>query len=235
MTALFWILAAGLTAAGVASLAWPLLRGAPPARIDRRAATLAAHRARLTETAADDAGLRTDPAVSTEAQEDIARSLLRDLASEVRPAEDPSGGPDMRPRRGTAIAVAIAFPLLAVGTYAVLGEPRGLHPPTVRDAARIADTVAAVVDQLLAEAEALALANRDIGGKPARLVEQALVLAPDHRQALWLAVIAALHENRAEDARARLERLRGLGPLGGEEARMFERLMNETVARLSGP
>ena len=91
------------------------------------------------------------------------------------------------------------------------------------------------VARLLAEAEALARANGDrLEGEPARLVEQALVLAPEHRKALWFAAIAALHEDRAEDARARLDRLRALGPFEGDEARMFDQLMNEASSRLSG-
>ena len=53
--------------------------------------------------------------------------------------------------------------------------------------------------------------------------------------ALWLAAIAALHEGRAEDARVRLERLRGLGPLDGAESRMFDPLMNEATARHRDP
>ena len=232
MTALFWTLAAGLAAAGIGFLAWPLLRGAPPARLDRRTATLAAHRARLAEIETDDGDLRADSTASTEARNDVARSLLRDLGGEDRPAEEPAVRPNPRPRRATALALGIAFPLLAVGIYALLGEPRGLDPTAARPAAAIG----AAVGRLLAEAEALARENGNrLEGEPARLIEHALALAPDHRKALWFAAIAALHEDRAEDARARLERLRALGPLDGEETRMFEQLMDETTARLSKP
>ena len=233
MTALFWFLAAVLAAAGIGFLAWPLLRGAPPARLDRRAATLAAHRSRLAELEAGDGDLRADPGTSVEARDDVARSLLRDLAGEDRPAaEEPADRPSPRPRRGAAIALGIALPLLAAGIYALLGEPRGLDPR----AAWTAEEIGGAVGRLLAEAEALARANGDrLEGEPARLVEQALVLAPDHRKALWFAAIAALHEDRAKDARARLDRLRGLGPLEGEEARMYERLVSETTTRLRDP
>ena len=54
-------------------------------------------------------------------------------------------------------------------------------------------------------------------------------------KALWFAAIAALHEDRAEDARVRLERLRELGPLDGAESRMFDQLMNEATTRLRDP
>ena len=236
MTALFWVIAAGLAATGIGFLAWPLLRGAPPARLGRRDATLAAHRARLAEIEAENGGRAGDPAASRETHDDVARSLLRDLAGEDFEAEDPSRRPSLRPRRGAAIAIGIAFPLLAAGIYTLLGEPRGLDPSAARNAGQRADALGGAVAQLLAEAEALARANGDrLEGEPARLVEQALVLAPDHRKALWFAAIAALHEDRAEDARARLDRLRILGPLEGEEARMFDRLMKEAAARLRDP
>ena len=231
MTALFWILAAALAVAGIGFLVRPLVRGAPPERLDRRAATLAAHRARLSEIEGDDRDLRADPAASVEARDDVARSLLRDLASDARAVEEPSGPSSLRPRRNAAIALGITFPLLAVGLYALLGEPRALAPPAVRDA----EAIGQAVGRLLAEAEAIARENGDrLEGEPARLIERALTLAPDYRKALWFAAIAALHEDRPEDARARLERLRGLGPLEGEEAGMFERLMSETTARLAG-
>ena len=232
MTALFWFFATVLAAAGIGFLAWPLIRGAPPERLDRRAATLAAHRARLTEVEVDGDDLGVDPATSLDAKDDVARSLLRDLAGDDPPPGAPVGRSRLRPRRGAAIALGIAFPLLAVGLYALLGEPRALAPPAVRDA----EAIGQAVGRLLAEAEALARENGNrLEGEPARLIEHALALAPDHRKALWFAAIAALHEDRAEDARARLERLRALGPLDGEETRMFEQLMDETTARLRGP
>ena len=235
MTALFWVLAAGLAAAGIGFLAWPLLRGTPPARLDRRDATLAAHRARLAEIEAAGGDPSEDPATSREAHDDVARSLLRDLDPGDRPAGAPPDPAGSRPRRGAAIALGIVFPLLAVGLYALLGEPRGLHPPAIRDTA-MADTVRETVGRLLAEAEALARTNGNrLEGEPARLIEQALVLAPDHRKALWFAAIAALHEGRAEDARGRLERLRGIGPLDETETQMFEQLMSEAAARLRDP
>ena len=233
MTALFWTLAAALIAAGVGFLAWPLVRGAPPERPDRRAASLAAHRARLAEIEADDRDPRADREAGVEeAQADVARSLLRDLASDAPPGDEPAGRAGLRPRRGAAIALGVALPLLAVGIYALLGEPRGLDPPAVRDA----EAIAQAVGQLLAEAEALAReeGNR-LEGAPARLIEHALTLAPDHRKALWFAAIAALHEDRAEDARARLERLRALGLLDDEETRMFDQLMDEATTRLRDP
>ena len=233
MTVLFWTLAAALVAAGIGFLAWPLVRGAPPERPDRRAASLAAHRARLAEIEADDGDPRASRGAGLEeAQADVARSLLRDLAGGAPPAADSTGGAFLRPRRGAAVVLGVALALLAVGIYALLGEPRGLAPPAVRDA----EAIGQAVGRLLAEAEALARENGNrLEGEPARMIEHALALAPDHRKALWFAAIAALHEERPEDARARLDRLRGLGPLDDEEARMYDQLMNEATARLRDP
>lgn len=233
MTALFWTLATALIAAGVGFLAWPLVRGAPPGRPDRRDASLAAHRARLAEIEADDRDPLADrEAGIEEAEIDVARSLLRDLAGDTPAVDEPNGRAGHRPRRGAAIALGVALPLLAVGIYALLGEPRGLAPRAVRDA----EAISQAVGRLLAEAEALAREDGNrLEGEPARLIERALALAPDHRKALWFGAIAALHEERAEDARARLEHLRSLGPLEGEEARMYDQLMNEATARLRDP
>ena len=230
MTALFWALAAGLAAAGAGFLAWPLLRRAHPVRPDRRGAALAAHRARLAEIEAGEEDPSGAPPPGRAAHDDAARSLLRDLDTATLPAgvrPDPAAA---RPRRGPALFLGLAFPLLAAGIYALLGEPRGLDPLAARKAAPPREAVGEEVVRLLAEAEAVARANRNrLEGEPARLIERALALAPDHRKALWFAAIAALHEDRAEEARIRLERLRGLGPLGETETRMFEQLMNEAT------
>lgn len=239
MTALFWFLAAALAAAGIGFLAWPLLRAAPPPRLDRRAATLAAHRARLAEIEGGEEGSAEDAATGREARDDIARSLLRDLDPDGRGAADASRGATLparaRPRRGAAIALGVAVPLLAAGLYLLLGEPRGLDPSSVPVPAPSAEAIGEEVRRLLAEAEALGRANRDrLDGEPARLIDRALALAPDHRKALWFGAVAALHENRAEDARTRLDRLRSLGPFDATETRMFEQLMKETNARLPG-
>ena len=234
MTAPFWTLAAALIAAGVGFLVWPLVRGAPPERPDRypdrRSASLAAHRARLAEIETND---RDRGANIEEARADVARSLLRDLAGGAPPAGEPAGrrAAGLRPRPGAAITLGVALSLLAIGIYTVLGEPRGLAPPAVRDA----EAIAQVVGRLLAEAETLARENRNrLEGTPARLIERALALAPDHRKALWFAAIAALHEERPEEARAHLDRLRSLAPLDGEEARIYDQLMNEVTNRRRG-
>ena len=232
---LFWALAALLAAAATGLLVWPLVRSAPPARLDRRSAALAAHRARLAELeggAEDPAG---DPGTGREARDDIARALLRDLDAEEAPGGEPSDARRTRPRRGAAVALGAALPAIAVALYAWLGEPDALRLPARPSEVRTAAAIGAEVGRLLGEAESLARVNGNrLDGEPARLIDQALILAPEHRRALWFAAIAALHEDRAADARDRLERLRGLGPLDETESQMFDQLMAEAVSRLAG-
>ena len=233
MTVLFWILAAGLAAAGIGFLLWPLLRGAPSVRLDRRTAALAAHRDHLAEIEASEGDSTEEPGAGREARDDVARAMLRDLETDDPPGE---GRPDptrSRPRRGAAAALGIAFPLLAVGVYTLLGEPRALDPLAGHSSPQPAEAIVGEVERLITEAETLARASGNrLEGEPARLVERALILAPDHRKALWFAAIAALHEDRAEDARDRLVRLRGLGTLDEEESELFDQLMAEATARL---
>ena len=232
MTALFWILAAGLAAAGIGFLAWPLLRAAPAARLDRRAATLAAHRARLAEIEAGGEGTDEDPATDRDARDDVARSLLRDLDPGDPPASDPPDPAQSSPRRMAAAILGIGLALLAAGLYALLGEPRALAPPPTPSA----EAIGAEAGRLLAQAEALGRANGNrLDGEPARLIERALAIAPDYRKALWFAAVAALHEDRAADARDRLERLKALGPLDETEKEMYDQLMREARARLPDP
>ena len=233
MTALFWILAAGLTAAGIAFLVLPLVREAPASRVNRRSEVLAAHRDRLLEIEreeSDDACASAE--TDRESRVDVARALLRDIEADDSSAGTIPPPPCRRPRHAAAITLGIALAGLAVALYSWLGEPGALQSSNARSSPGYPAAVAAEVERVLREAETIGRANGNrLEGEPARLVERALILAPDHRKALWFAAVAALHEDRAEDARARLERLRELGPLDETEIGMFEQLMAEVRAR----
>ena len=232
---LFWSLAALLAAIGIGFLVRPLVTGAPAVPLDRRSATLAAHRARLSEIEGPDGDAPEESDAGREAREDIARALLRDLDVEDSNRVET---PDLRrgrPRHRAAVLLGAALPALALALYALLGEPGALHPPSGPSADRTAAAIGAEVERLLDEAETIArFSGNRLEGEPARLVERALLLAPDHRKALWFSAIAALHEDRAEDARGRLERLRSLGPMDEDERGMYDRLMAEAAARLPG-
>lgn len=63
-------------------------------------------------------------------------------------------------------------------------------------------------DLLTGEGEALAMAgDRNLPGRPQRLFEQALALAPDHGKALWYAGLSAAQSGDAALARERWEKL----------------------------
>ena len=244
MTALFWLLAAALAGAGTALLIWPLVRAAPPTRPDRRTATLDVHRERLAALEADaeaDSNEEVLPGgrvetVGREARSDAARALLRDLEADESTGDDHPGPARPPPRRVAAGVLGIAFPLLGAGLYVLLGEPRALAPPDGRPAAPAADAIAAEIERLIADAETIARANGNrLDGEPTRLIERALALGPNHRKALWLGAVVALHEDRAPEARDRLERLRTLGPLDEQETRLFDRLMARARTRLAEP
>jgi len=228
LTALIWLVFAGLAVAAVGFIVWPLVRSVPSEHMDRRTAALAAHRARLLEIEEGESdGAPPGSDIGREARADVARAVLRDLDLAAAPGREHSEEPRLRPRRGAAVVLCVAVPVLAAALYVWLGEPGALYPTA---------SPGVQVERLLEEAESIARAGGNrLEGEPARLIERALALAPDHRKALWFAAIAALHEDRAEVARDRLERLRGLGPLDEDETRMFERLMSEAVARLPDP
>ena len=243
MTTLFCLLAAALAGGGLTLLVRPLVRAAPPSHPDRRAVALAVHRERLAEieaeaeAAADPRGPAREGGDDTgrrEARVDAARALLQDLEADAPPGgsgplPDQAGPP---PHRAAAVVLGVAFPLLAAGLYAWLGEPRALAPAAVRPPPLTADATGAEVERLIAQAEAIARANGNrLDGEPIRLLERALALRPDHRKALWLGAVAALHEDRPADARERLERVRALGPLDEGETRIFDRLMAQARAR----
>ena len=236
MTGLFWILAGALAAAGAGFLVWPLLSRTPAAHIDRRAAALAAHRDLLAEIESREDAVPGEREAGREARDDVARALLRDLDAGESPDGPRLAPARLPPRRGAAVALCLVFLALAATLYAWLGEPGAIHPSAAPAPARTALAVGHEVGRLLGEAETLARAKGNrLDGEPARLIDRALVLVPDHRKALWFGAIAALHEDRPRIARARLERLRGLGPLDEDEARMFEQLMREASARDPGP
>lgn len=87
--------------------------------------------------------------------------------------------------------------------------------------------------QLLADyADALAaVGGKGLAGKPTELVQQALVLDPNHPKALWLAGTAAFDLGNYKEALADWRRLQGVLPPGSEEARNIVGSIAEAEAR----
>jgi cytochrome c-type biogenesis protein CcmH len=70
-----------------------------------------------------------------------------------------------------------------------------------------------------------------LAGRPAALLERALVLDPQHTEALWLSAAAALEAGRAEEARQSLTRLAALVPPGSDA----ERIVRAHIDQLGKP
>ena len=118
----FIVTAALLIAAALFFVLRPLLRRSRAGAITRDALNTAVYRDQLRE-------LDTDLAAGTIAQDDYDRAR-REL--EKRLLEDVSAEPaltDAEPRgRAVAIAAAVAVPVIAIGVYLAVGNPRALEP-----------------------------------------------------------------------------------------------------------
>jgi cytochrome c-type biogenesis protein CcmH len=72
-------------------------------------------------------------------------------------------------------------------------------------------------------ADALASANgRSLAGKPARAIERALQIDPNHLKALWLAASLDLEEHRYKEAVERWQKLRSVLPDGSPDVSIIE-------------
>jgi cytochrome c-type biogenesis protein CcmH len=128
---LFWILAATLVVAVLASLAWPLLRPGADAGDQTAASNLRLLREQLAELDAERAAGTLDAEQHAVSRAELERRVLeetRDAETTIQP----------RPARASAIVLAVALPVTAVGLYARLGAPEGLElaqaPPHATEA-----------------------------------------------------------------------------------------------------
>ena len=122
---MFSVYAALLTAAALAILVTPLLRGRTRAgaSVSRAASNLTVFRDQFAELDADLAAGTIGSEQWEAARADLQRGLLEDAgAAAVTPA-----APVTR-SKAAAIAVAVAVPLISVSVYLGLGSPQGLDP-----------------------------------------------------------------------------------------------------------
>jgi cytochrome c-type biogenesis protein CcmI len=189
----FWLLAAGLVAVALALVLPALLRPrAPASDPDARAAALAVHRDQWQEAEHDVRSGALDAAQLAAARAEIDRRAREEAATPTVAAGA---------ARRTAWAVALAVPLLCVGLYLVVGEPQALQPP------------APTADRLTDEAEAVAMAaGGRFAGEPARKLDAALALDPNHVKALALGGVAAFEAGDRERAKALWLRLLAVLP-----------------------
>jgi cytochrome c-type biogenesis protein CcmH len=117
----FYLAAAALVVVALVLLLRPWWGKGSGAAAALPALNAAIHRDRLAELERDRSNGTLSATDFAEAQEELQRQLLEDTAAvEVATA----GGSS----RGSAIALAVLLPLLAVGLYAVLGSPTAVLP-----------------------------------------------------------------------------------------------------------
>lgn len=135
----FLALATLMIVAAAAFLATPLLRRprTSPGGIDRSAANLAILGDQLSELEHErDEGSLTDQDF-TQAKAELQRRLLDEVKAESPPATSAIAASDARPSRKTAIALIVLLPLIALGGYGLLGNPRALDPEATRPPVRV--------------------------------------------------------------------------------------------------
>lgn len=174
MTA-FWIVA-GLLLAGALMFVLPplLVRSTGSLRADRGEINLAVHRDQLAELEADLRAGAIERAQYDSARREIEQRALDDAGAQVPAQAAPvrSGNPG----RWSALVVGLAVPLLAVGLYALLGNPAGLErqvaapPAPAAKHALTPEQIAQMVEQLAArlrekpdDAEGWAMLARSYG------------------------------------------------------------------------
>ena len=118
----FLIAAAVLIAAGLASLLWPLLRGARAGDERQTGAVVAQFREKLKELEAERAAGTIDQPQYEQNRREIERQLLEAVAA---PVQAPSGPPRAR---WSAALIGIFLVVAPVVLYATLGTPDALVP-----------------------------------------------------------------------------------------------------------
>lgn len=118
----FWIVAGLFVVVAVLLVVPPLLRSSSGGRVSSSAANIAIHRDQLRELEADLRAGTLSAELYEQARREIEARLLEDLSR-------PDAAAVQRQKwRGTAIALALAIPLCAVGLYFIVGNPQALAP-----------------------------------------------------------------------------------------------------------
>ncbi len=117
----FWIIAALLAVAALAFVLPSLLARTRRSAATSREANVALYRDQMKELDADLAAGTLAPQHHEEARREIERRVLEDTAAAAAPAGGSSA-------RATALALAFAVPVLAVGIYLAVGTPGALSP-----------------------------------------------------------------------------------------------------------
>ncbi len=142
----FWIAAALLMAAALAFVLPPLLgnRNTKAADISRDAINIAILRNQLSELDADLAS-----GTLQQEQYELARNELQKRVLDEVPSTAPQSQPESRASRTPAILLGMAVPLLAIGLYFLVGNPRALAPQSTANPAEMTrDQIEGMVNSL---------------------------------------------------------------------------------------
>lgn len=119
--ALYALLLIGVVAAFIVPPLWRDRRKASP-QADRKAANLAIFRDQLAEMEREREAGTLSEADFSQARQELQRRLLEEVDEDAAQAEQTA------PARKTALVLVILLPILALGGYGVLGNPRALDP-----------------------------------------------------------------------------------------------------------
>lgn len=215
-----FIVFAGLLVAGALLLILPPLLGhgrRRQAQARQSAMVLVVLREQLAELDAELAEGRIDAAAHARSREELERRALEEAAAGAEIAD----GADRRPSRAWALATGLAIPLLAVGTYLMIGEPAALDPQNVEGQQgftqeQVAEMVGSLEKHLADNpdnAEGWAMLARTYMvlqdyPKAAAAYERLDKLVPNNADVLadWADVVAALRGTVAGDAEALVQR-----------------------------
>ncbi len=117
---LFWVIVAVMIALSLAALLPPLLGRGRDTGIPRDQLNIAIYNERVAELGADFSRGHLTQGQYEETKRELERELLADVSGSAK------GAAPVRPSRSpvTAVLVAVAVPLLSVGLYLKLGDPR---------------------------------------------------------------------------------------------------------------
>ena len=140
----FWLVAALLGTAALFFVLRPLLKAHKPPVVSRREANIAIYKDQLRELEADFAGGTLSQADYERSKLELESRLLEDVAAAEASTVPSRGG-------RLALAVGIAVPLLAIGTYLATGNLGGLDPLDPHLGAPDAAQVEGMVSRLAAK------------------------------------------------------------------------------------
>ena len=140
----FWIIAAVLLAAALAFVLLPLRGRRPKAHAPREAVNASVYRDQLRELDAElDAG-NLDRSRYEEAVRELEARLLQDTEATPPPVKRSASAP------GTAIAIGLAVPVLAIALYIAVGTPAVLGPDASASQNPESQHIEAMVERLAA-------------------------------------------------------------------------------------